>query len=127
MPLGSQADRHDDVTDPKVECRANLKDCGKFLNDDLAAFFDFRLELTKLLKFVELHCDASSTVFKLKLRFEPDGLTHLELRRNDKPFNVNLGASLWIGLPIEVGIVDYTIAGDTQPFGFSLCNLSRQE
>ena len=67
------------MTNPKVKCRANLKNRGEFLNDDLAAFFDFRLEFAKLLKFVELHCDAGPTVLKLKFRFKTDGVVNLEL------------------------------------------------
>ena len=115
MPFGDKTDRHDDVTNPKIDRRLNLKDRGEFLNDDLAPLFDLHLKLAKLLEFVELHCDAGPTVLKLKLRFKPDGVIQLVLRRNDKSFHINVGASLRVGLPIEVSVVNCTVARNAQP------------
>ena len=65
MPLGDKPNGHDDMSNPNVDFRFDLKYGGEFLDDDLSPLFNLHFELAELLKSVELHGDAGAAVLDL--------------------------------------------------------------
>ena len=127
MPLGDESYGHDDMSNPNVEFRLDVKYGGEFLDDDLAPLFDLHLELAKLLKFVELHGDTGAAVFKLYLGFKSNIVAHSVLGSDDKPLDINVGAPLRISIPSEVGVVNDAVARYFKLLGIGRCGLKHQQ